>query len=197
MKRMLTLYAVGLILTASVTAYGDIARPKPEPPKPAEPKVVLRTSMEIAPDSKTGGGARLQLSDSTVKELRDALNAGTTAQSFTERVANSSTNTIVAGVLLFMSVSFAGIWLMRSSSSSSSRGQKFAAGVLVGIATLGAAAIITQANAGPPPAYRWRNLTKNLNAGKPTFGDLVIEIVPGAAGAKLIVPTPSSGGDDD
>jgi hypothetical protein len=196
MKRMLTLCAVGLILTTALTALGDIARPKPEPSKAVEPKEVVHTSIEIVPDAKTYGGARLQLSDSTVKELRDALNAGTTAQSFTQRVAHSPTNTIVAGVLLFISVSFAGIWLVRSSSSNS-RGQKLVAGALVGIATLGAAAIITQANAGPPPSHFWRNLTKNLNAGKPTNGSVVIEIVPDSVGTKLIVPVPKPANTDD
>ena len=197
MKRILTLLALGMILTTAATAFGDIARPKPEPTKPVEPKEVVHTSIQIVPDAKTYGGARLQLSDSTVKELHDALNAGTTAQSFTQRVAHSPTNTIIAGVLLFMSVSFAGIWLVRSSSSANSRGQKLVASALVGIATLGAAAIITQANAGPPPSHFWRNLTKNLNAGKSTNGSVVIEIVPGSVGAKLIVPVPQPGNTDD
>jgi len=197
MKRMLTLFALGMIVTVSLTAYADIARPKPEPSKPVGPKEVVHTNIEIVPDSKTYGGARLQLSDSTVKELRDALNAGTTARSFTQRVAHSPTNTIVAGVLLFISVSFAGIWLVRSSGPPNSRGQKLVAGALVGIATLGAAAIITQANAGPPPAHFWRNLTKNLNAGKATNGSVVIEIVPDSVGTKLIVPVPKPANTDD
>ena len=197
MKRMLTLFALGMIVTISLTAYADIARPKPEPSKPAEPRELVHTNIEIVPDPKTYGGARLQLSDSTVKELRDALNAGTTAQSFTQRLTHSPTNTIVAGVLLFMSVSFAGIWLVRSSGSANSRGQKLVAGALVGIATLGAAAVITQANAGPPPAHFWRNLTKNLNAGRPTNGSVVIEIVPDSVGTKLIVPVPKAANTDD
>ena len=195
MKQLLTLIAPAMILAMSVTAYADIARPKPEPSKPAEPRELVHTNIVIVPDSKTYGGARLQLSDSTVKELRDALNAGTVGQSFTQRLAHSPTNTIVAGVLLFMSVSFAGIWLVRSSANS--RGQKLVASALVGIATLGAAAIITQANAGPPPAHFWRNLTKNLNAGKPTNGSVVIEIVPDSVGTKLIVPVPRAANMDD
>lgn len=197
MKRMLTLLALVVILTTASIAYADIARPKPEPSKPAEPRELVHTNIVIVPDSKTYGGARLQLSDSTVKELCDALNAGTTAQSFTQRVTHSPTNTIVAGVLLFMSVSFAGIWLVRSSGSANSRGQKLVAGALVGIATLGAAAIITQANAGPPPAHFWRNLTRNLNAGRPTNGSVVIEIVPDSMGTKLIVPVPKAANTDD
>jgi hypothetical protein len=197
MKRMLILLALGVILTTATAAFADIARPKPEPSKPVEPKAVVHTNIEIVPDTKTSGGARLQLSDSTVRELRDALNAGTTAQSFAQRVAHSPTNTIVAGVLLFMSVSFAGLWLVRSSNSPNSRGQKLVAVALIGIATFSAAAIITQANAGPPPSHFWRNLTKNLNAGKPTNGSVVIEIVPDSVGTKLIVPVPKPANTDD
>ncbi len=197
MKQLLRLIAPAMILTISLTAYADIARPKPEPSKTAEPRELVHTNIQIVPDSKTYGGARLQLSDSTVKELRDALNAGTVGQSFTQRVMHSPTNTIVAGVLLFMSVSFAGIWLVRSSGSANSRGQKLVASALVGIATLGAAALITQANAGPPPAHFWRNLTKNLNAGRPTNGSVVIEIVPDSVGTKLIVPVPKTANLDD
>jgi hypothetical protein len=194
MQRILLLFAMGMILTTATAAFADLAPPKPNPSNPVEPKEVVHTNIEIVPDPKTSGGARLQLSESTVKELRDALGAGATAQSLTQRVAQSSTNTIVAGMLLFLSVSSAGIWLVRSSTA---RGQKLAAVALIGIATFGAAAIITQANAGPPPAYFWRNLTKNLNAGRPTNGRVVIEIVPDNVGARLIVPVPQPGNTDD
>lgn len=186
MKRLLTLFALGLIL--STTAYADIARPKPEPTKPVEPKEVVHTSIEIVPDASTWKGVRLQLSESAVKELRDALSTGATSQTFMQRMTQSPRNTVMAGVLLFLSVSFAGFWLVRSPRSGNSRGNKLAVGALIGVATLGAAAIITEANAGPPPSHAWRNLTKNLNAGRPTSGGLVIEIVPGSVGAKLIIP---------
>jgi hypothetical protein len=57
--------------------------------------------------------------------------------------------------------------------------------------------IVTRANAGPPPSWFWRDLTKNLNTGKPTSGGLIIEIVPDGTGAKLIVPIRNSGRTDD
>jgi hypothetical protein len=198
MKRLFTLSVLGLVLVTAPSAFGDIARPKPEPSKSASvPKHLITTQLEIVPDAKTYNGARLQIPESTMKELREALNSGSISQSFSNRVIQSKTNTIVAGLLLFMSISFGGIWLVRSSGSKASRGQKMAAGVLIGVATLGAAAIITRANAGPPPSYFWRSLQKNLSAGKPTQGSLEIEIVADDQPVKLIVPVRNSGNGDD
>jgi hypothetical protein len=184
-KPMLTISLLALMLAAAVTAYADIAKPKPSPA--SEPKQVMNTGMEIVPDAKVYQ-AHIQISQSTITELRDALNAGTTSRSFSERIKQSPTGTIVAGLLLFMSVSFAGVWFARSASLQS-RGQKAAAAVLISIATLGAAAIITRANAGPPPGYLWRNLPKNLSAGQTTHGGVIVEIVPdGGTAIKLIIP---------
>jgi hypothetical protein len=50
--------------------------------------------------------------------------------------------------------------------------------LLVTAATLGAAAIITRGNAGPPPAYRWKNLPTALAAGESTAGPVMIEVIP-------------------
>lgn len=190
--RLLTFLALSLLLATAITAYGDIARPKPSPV--TEPKQVMHTGLEIVPDAKAYQ-ARLRISQSAVAQLRDALNAGTTSSSFTQRVANSPTSTIVAGLLLFLSVSFAGVWFARSAGSGS-RGQKAAAAVLISFAMLGAAAIITRANAGPPPAYLWRNLPKNLNAGKSTSGGVIVEIVPdeGGAAIRVIIPLKQNAG---
>ena len=178
-----------LIITTAIQVRADIARPKPSPVN--EPKHVLNTGIQIVPDSNAYG-ARLQISQATVNELREAMNAGNTTQSsFAARFAGSSTNTIIAGLLLFMSVSLAGVWLARSAGKKAA-GQKAVAAVLISVAMLGAAAIISQANAGPPPAYLWRNLPKNLTAGKPTSGGVDIEIVADGVGVKLIVPLKNS-----
>lgn len=195
MKRTLTL-CVFVLLISATTVFGDIARPKPSS-SPSEPKYLMNSTLEVVPDAKTYSGARLQLSEEAVKELREALNAGSTSQSFPNRVIGSRTNTIVAGILLFMSISFAGVWLLRSSGRAQTRGQKLAAGALIGIATLGATAMVTQGNAGPPPSYSWRGLQKNLSAGKATRGELVIEIVSSSQEVKLIIPTRNAGNADD
>ena len=200
MKTTLCVCALGLIvLTHAGPLRADIARPKPSVSPASEPKHVMNTGMQIVPDSKVYQ-AHLQISQSAVAELRDALNAGTTGQSFNQRIANSPTSTIVAGLLLFMSVSFAGVWFARSAVSRS-RGQKVAAAVLISVAMLGAAAIITRANAGPPPGYFWRNLPKNLSTGQSTSGGVILEIVSDEGAAiKLIIPlkqNPARNRDDE
>ena len=167
------LFALSAVAVVSVSA--DIAKP----PKPAEQqsKMVLGRKLEIVPDAKVWQ-ARLQISQSDFQELRSAMN-GTTGSNTTmaANIAQSSTRTIVAGVLLFLSVSFAGVWLARRSSATRAR-KAIAAGVVV-IAVLGVTAIITRGNAGPPPGYlSWKDLGKNMQQGKPTAGQMMIEVVP-------------------
>lgn len=181
----LTLFALLIISTVTVSR-ADIARPQPKPTEPRPSKHLLSTGIEIVPDSKTYN-ARLQISEAMLKELRDAASSGATTQSFGQRITGSSANTIIAGLFLFMSISFGGVWLARSSGKSKSH--KAVAAVLVACATVSAAAIIAQGNAGPPPSYLWRNLTKNLNANKTTHGPINVEIIPDGEGIKLIVPT--------
>jgi len=200
MKRttwMISITLLGLVLATALTAYADLARPKPSASPASEPKQVMNSGLQIVPDSKVYQ-AHLQISESTWKELREASNAATTSRSFTDRIAHSSTSTIVAGLLLFMSVSFAGVWFARSAGSRS-RGQKAAAAVLISAGVLSAATIITRGNAGPPPGYVWRNLPKNLSGGQSTSGGVIVEIVPdGGVPMKLIIPLKqNSGGNGD
>lgn len=195
MKRsFLMLSLSGLLLATTLTVYADLARPKPSVSPASEPKHVMNTGLQIVPDSKTYQ-ARLQISQRTLKELVDAVDASASNRSFTDRLAHSSARTIVAGLFMFMSISFAGVWFVRSGSRS--RGQKAAAAVLISAAVLGAATIITRANAGPPPGYVWRNLPKNLSAGQPTNGGVIVEIVADEGTAiKLIVPVKQNSGNN-
>lgn len=181
MKRMLAFYAFCFMLAASVNTYADIARPSPSP---EQGKIVFHTSMTVIPDKKAYE-ARLQISQDSLNELKAALTNTTADNSMMRRIANSPTRTVIAGLCLFLSLSIGGVWLMRSAQP---RGQKTVALLLLGVAVVGAAAIITQANAGPPPSLRWRNLSENLNAGKPTYASVNIEIMPEGSGMKLIVP---------
>ena len=139
--------------------------------------------------------ARLQISEAALKELREATNGGATNQSFGQHITGSSTNTIIAGLFLFLSISFGGVWLARSSGNNKSH--KAVAAILVASATVSTAAIIAQGNAGPPPSYLWRNLTKNLSASKTTSGPIDVEIVTEGDGIKLIVPTRDASRTDD
>src|SRR6185503_4949636 len=141
MKQLFSLGALCLLLTLAIPAYGDIAKPKEKPsPAPELPKIVLHTRLVVVPDNKAWE-AKLQISQSSLQELRAAIGSGSdpSAQSITR----SSTKTIMAGVFMFLSLSFAGVWLARSMQT---RGQKAVAALLFGVAVIGATAMIVQAN---------------------------------------------------
>lgn len=186
MKQVFSIYVLCLLVATAMPAYGDIARPKPSPAT-QQPRIVLHTSLKIVPDSKAYE-ARLQISQSSLQELRAALANTPANESMAQSIAHSSSRTMLAGVFMFLSLSFAGVWLARSVQT---RGQKAIAAFLMGTAVIGAAAIITQANAGPPGSWLWRKLPQNLSKGAPTNGGVDIEIVPDAndgSGMKLIIP---------
>ena len=198
-KRILSSCGLVLLLAAAIPIYADIARPSTRVEKP---KVSLHTSMVVTPDSKAKE-ARLQISQESLNELRAALGdmpgngsgASSTGGSISQRLGANSTRTVMAGMLMFLSLSFAGVWLARSVQT---RGQKTVAGLLLGTALISATAIITQANAGPPPSWQWRKLSGNLTKGRPTHASVNIEIVSEGNGIKLIVPvTPSDKTGDD
>lgn len=165
----------------------DIAKPKPAP-SPEK----LYTTLEIVPDSKAFN-AQLLITQSDWQKLRASLDGNAGSPTLAASIANSPTRTIVAGALLFLAISFAGVFLARTlrTSALSNRRKAGLAAVLV-VATLGAAAVITRGNAGPPPYYRWRNLPTALTQGQSTTGDITVEIVPDNAtpngSMRLIVP---------
>jgi hypothetical protein len=184
MKQFFSLCILCLLLATAVRANADIARPKPSPEKP---RIVLRTSLTIVPDSKAYEG-RLQISQSSLQELRAALANTSGNESMAQSIAHSSTRTILAGLFMFLSLSFAGVWLARSVQT---RGQKMVAALLMGTAVIGAAAIMAHANAGPPSSFFWRKLPQNFTRGTPTSGGIDIEIVADptdGSGMKLILP---------
>jgi hypothetical protein len=180
------LLALSALAAVSVTA--DVAKPKPPD---QQSKVLMGRRLEIVPDQKVWQ-ARLQISQSDFQELRAALNGETGPNTtIAANIAQSPTRTIVAGVLLFLSISLSGVWLARRSSATRAR-KAIAAGVVV-FAILGVAAIITRGNAGPPPGYlSWKELPKNFAQGKATSGQMMIEVVPdnpdSTPGIKLLLP---------
>ena len=190
MKTLLS-FACLLALSAltAVSVVADVAKPKPTE---QQSRVLMNRHLEIVPDPKAWQ-ARLQISQSDFQELRAAINGETGSNTtLAANIARSSTRTIVAGVLLFLSVSFAGVWLARRSSATRAR-KAIAAGVVV-VAVLGVAAIMTRGNAGPPPGYlNWRELPKNFSQGRVTSGSMLIEVVPdnpnSTPGIKLVLPT--------
>ena len=186
MKKFFSLGALCLLLSLAVPAFGDIAKPREAPsPSPELRKIVLHTRLVVVPDNKAWE-AKLQISQSSLQELRAAI--GNENQSAAQSITRSSTRTIIAGVFMFLSLSLAGVWLARSVQT---RGQKAVAALLFGTAVIGAAAMIAQANAGPPGSYYWKKLPQNLSKGASTTGGLNIEIVPDSdigGGMQLVVP---------
>lgn len=185
MKR--SLYFLALLILASRTlVFADVAPPpkaKPVPTQITSVKLLAYSTLEIVPDHK-GYDARLQISKESLRQLQAALEATPGEESITQRIGASSSTTVIAGLFLFLSLSFSGVWLARAGNS---RGQRVVAVMMLGAAVIGAAAIITRAN-GAPPAYRWRNLGENLSAGRTTAGRVTIEIMPEGNGIKLILP---------
>src|SRR5713101_2974946 len=185
MKRTLILCtAVCALLASGVYAFGDIARPKTTPAP--EAKTVLYTGLTVAPDANTSE-ARLQISQETLQSIAREAAANTSSnQSMTQRLMHSSTGTIMAGLFMFLAVSFAGVWLARSSQR---RNHKAIAAVILIATMFGLATVIVRANAGPPGYLRWQGLPQNLKDGKTTGGGVNIEVVPGDDSTiTLIVP---------
>ena len=179
-----------LFLFSTQIVNGDIAKPK-QPEKVS--RYVLHTSLEIVPDPKAYE-AKLQITESDLKNFRAALDGAAGNPTIAASIAHSPTRTIIAGLLMFLSVSIAGVLFARSSSFG--RTQKVVGAVMLVVAVIGAAAIMTRGNAGPPGSYRWRNLPQALAEGKSTAGGLDIEIIPDdartGANMRLIIPLKKS-----
>jgi len=183
MKRILISSSAVLALFASaIFAFADIARPNPSPA--VEAKTLLYSGLEIVTDPKAYE-ARLQISQDTLKRMQQGAAESGATTSLGTRLMHSSTRTMMAGMFMFLAVSFAGVWLARSGQR---RNQKAVAGVLLIAAFLGAATVIVRANAGPPGYIRWQNLPQHLKDGKPTYGGVTVEVVPGDGNIKLIIP---------
>jgi len=169
----------------AIPIFGDIARPNSSP-KPA--KFVTYSGLEIVPDAK-GNEARLEIPQQLWKEMQAGVTDLPANPNLSQRIAQSSPRTVIAGLFLFMSVSLTGVWLARSGQ----KNQKIAAALLLAAAVVGAATIITRANAGPPGYIRWQNLPQALSEGRSTQGGVSIVIVPEGNNIKLIVPLHKSG----
>lgn len=192
MKAILFICSLSLLfLTFTTIVDADLAKPK-QSPTANQNRVVLHTSLEIAPDSKLYE-ARLQIPKSQLNDLRAALDSAAGNATIAASVTGNPTRTIVAGSLLFLSLSFAGVWLARSRNKpGAGRTSKAIVAAVIAIATIGAAAIITRGTAGPPGYYRWRNLPQPLSDGRATAAGVDIEIVAddpnSSGGIKLLIP---------
>ncbi|HJZ82772.1 MAG TPA: hypothetical protein VKD91_20575 [Pyrinomonadaceae bacterium] len=181
MKRTLILSAaLCALLAGAVYAFGDVARPKASP---VAPRPALYTGLIITSDPKASE-ARLIISEGTLKSLQEAA-ARSGNGSLGAQITHSSTRTIVAGLFMFLAVSFAGVWFARSEKR---RTHKAIAAVFLVAIVFAITTVIVRANAGPPGYVRWGNLPEALKAGKETEGGVDIVVVPGDEDMKLIIP---------
>ena len=182
MKRTVILCtAICAPLVSAIFAFGDIARPKPSP---GRPKASLYTRLVITSDPKASE-ATLQITPDTLKELAEQMTRNGENMSMSQRIMHSSTRTMMAGLFMFLAISFAGVWLARSGQK---RNTKAIAAVLTIAFVFGLATVIVRANAGPPGYIRWQNLPQALKDGKETDGGVSIDVVESNEDLKLIIP---------
>jgi hypothetical protein len=168
------LFACCVVLFNAPLTSADLKPPtKPAEQKVSEPKYILHTGLEITTDPKAYE-AKLQIPQSQLQNFRAALDGAHGNPTVVGGIAVSAPRTIIAGLLMFLAVSVAGVLLARSFG----RTQKAIAAIVLVVMVLGAAAIITRGNAGPPGSYRWRNLPQALAKGESTTGGVDIEVVP-------------------
>ena len=185
MKRILiSTAAIGALLTTFVFAFGDIARPRPTTPAEPRGQIVHYSGLTIMSDGKAWD-ARLQIPAETLKAINESVQRNDGSASLVQSITHSSTRTMMAGLFMFLAVSFAGVWLARSNQR---RNVKAIAAVVVIAFVFGVATVIVRANAGPPGYIRWQNLPQALKDGKATTAGVEIEIVPGDGQIKLLVP---------
>src|SRR5437762_12754810 len=142
MKRTLLLIAaVCALLASGIYAFGDIARPKPSP---AEGKVIFYSGLSVVSDPKSYE-ARLQISQETLKRLQDAAAREGGSSSLSQSIMHSSTRTMMAGVLMFVAMSFAVVWVVRSNQK---RNTNAIAAVLAIAFMFGMVTVIVRVNAG-------------------------------------------------
>jgi hypothetical protein len=169
------LFACCLVVSSAISVMADVPKPK----TPIKPVRTLHTSLEIATDEKLYE-AKLQISESDLKTFIAAINVKPPDNGGISAVAGgisvSATRTIIAGMLMFLALSVAGVLFARSSSLG--RTQKALGAVVLVAVVIGAAAIIARGNAGPPGSWRWRNLPQALADGKSTIGGVDVEILP-------------------
>jgi hypothetical protein len=190
-KFLMTICVVLALVGTAVFAFGDIARPKPSATPQA--KTVLYSGLEIVTDPKAYE-AKLQISEETLKNIQKGAGQTGGNASLIQNMTHSSMRTVMAGIFMFLAVSFAGVWLARSNQR---KNVKAIAAVLVIAFVFGFATIMVRANAGPPGYIRWQNLPQSLKDGKPTYGGVNVEIVPGDENIKLIIPLRNKSGNGE
>ena len=176
-----------LILAGSGVAQADVV-PPPSPANTSQTNPATRATLTIVPDSKVSE-ARLEISGDTLRQLT-ALANGSQSQSLGLGLGSIPQQTVIAGLFLMLSVSFAGVWFARSRHR---RNQKVSASLVLAALVLGAAAVAINANIAPPRVGNWRELPKALNEGRATTGSIEVKLAADGSGIRLVLPMKPSG----
>src|SRR5262249_6953260 len=108
---MKTLLSVAFLLVLTALSISTVSADVPKPKTPEQQtRFMVRRKLEIVPDEKVWS-ARLQLTQADWQELRAALDGADRNTAVAASIAQSPTRTLIARVVLFISVSFSGVWL--------------------------------------------------------------------------------------
>ena len=184
MKRILISTAGVLSLAISaICIFADDGSPQTS--VAPESKTVAYSRLTIVADNKPWD-ATLQISEGALKRLQEGAARRGDSTSLTQSITHSSTRTMMAGLFMFLAISFGGVWFARSGKT---QNVKSIAAVLVVASIFALATVMVRANAGPTGYIYWHNLPQSLKDGKETSGGLNIQIVPGDdSEMKLLIP---------
>jgi hypothetical protein len=185
MRLFKQLATLALLLAAASPVFADIALPK----KPTADNNEIRRDLPFARMTieRVEGlrEARLQIPRARLKEL----NAAAGIEDGGARSASlKSAGTIVGGLFISLAVVLTGLLLVRSRRGL--RVGRAAATVVLCVCAAGAAAVVTYANAAPPPRLRPQNpgtLVRAVTAGS-LAGSIRVEVVEEGTEIKLLVP---------
>jgi hypothetical protein len=188
MKLRLCSLALAFLALAPLTAFADIPAPEHRQTKtPVTSKRVLPPARMLIESRKDATEARLQISQSVLRELRAELDGDPASNAAASASSSGQTQTITAGVFLSLSLAFAGVFIARSRSRTT---KQVAVGVLVVFAVAGALAFKALANARAPEPriVDAGTLPRATTPDDELNGVVRVEIVPDGRVIKLIVP---------
>jgi hypothetical protein len=189
MKLRLCCLTLALFTLAPLNAFADIPNPNPRPTRtPVTNKRILPPARMLIESREDAAEARLQISQSVLRELRAEFERDAASNSATTSAGSPrQTQTIIAGVFLSLSLAFAGVFIARSRSRMT---KQVAVGVLVVFAVAGTLAFKAFANARPPEPriVDAGSLPRATKPDEELNGVVRVEIVPDGRVIKLIVP---------
>lgn len=188
MKLRLCSLALAFFAFTSLTAFADIPAPEPRPTStPQTGKRALPPARMSIESRKDITEARLQISQSVLRQLRAEIEGETATEAAASVSSSHRAQTIIAGVCLSLSLAFAGVFIARSRSRTT---KQIATGALVVFAVAGALTFTALANIRPlERGVHAGSLPRATTPDEELNGVVRVEIVPEGHVIKLIVPT--------